>query len=146
MSLARVLGRHCMNHMCLLVLQICWRPPGRGYLPREGAGGQPPTAGTGGWAEGLQHLGEHPLSAGLPRVHWWHGESHRHPSFRSPCHSSRGGASCASRWSTETPMARGPGHLHQPCLCMSTLSDVVGPTLTMPVKCSVAVSGPWSLW
>lgn len=134
MSHIRVLGRRCMNHTCLLVRQICWRPPGRGHLPREGAGGQPPAAGAGGRAEGLQYLGEHPLSAGpsavcmtirclqdhplsagLPRVHWWHGASQRHPSCRSLCHSSCWGAPCASRWSTETPIACGPGRLRLIC-------------------------------
>lgn len=151
MSHIRVLGRCCMNHTCLLVRQICWRPPGRGHLPREGAGGQPPAAGAGGQAEGLQYLGEHLLSAGPSAVcrtaasalvAWCVPEA---PFLQVPVSQLVLGSTLCqqvehrdpnSLWSWAPP----------PYLCTSTLSDIVGPTLTMPVKCSAAVSGQWSLW
>nr|KAF6445753.1 hypothetical protein HJG63_000212 [Rousettus aegyptiacus] len=159
-----------MNHTCLLVRQICWRPPGRGHLPREGAGGQPPAAGAGGRAEGLQYLGEHPLSAGPSAVCMTIRCLQDHPLSAGPSAVCRTAASALVAWCVpeapflQVPVSqlvlgstlcqqvehRDPNSLWPwappPYLCTSTLSDIVGPILTMPVKCSAAVSGQWSLW
>lgn len=72
-----MLGTHCTHRPSPLVLQVCRHPSGWGHLPWEGARRQSPAAGACGRAEGLQHLGERQLPAGLSRMHRRHGECPR---------------------------------------------------------------------
>lgn len=131
-----------MHHTSLLVPQLCQGPPGRGCFLGEGASGQPPAAGTGGGAGSLQHLGEHPLSAGLPGGHQRHCES-RGTVPRVPCHGMCGVAPVPTvPADTPTALVALGASLR---LVVGTSTLPVGPTCARSLKHLAAGPGPWSL-
>ena len=93
-------GHHCARDRSPLVLQVCWHPSGWGHLPWEGARQQSPAAGAGGRAEGLQHLGERQLPAGLSWMHRRHGEHPLAPraTVQQSLHGYRLQVTCSMCW------------------------------------------------